>query len=429
MKQEKQGTGGHSSGKDWTDKLRNRLADYKEPVPDNLWANIEAFLPDEEEATKRSPRTIPLWFRWAVAASFIGIIAGIGLLAWRHEKSDTSQALAAKPEKDRPVMTVWGGEIPIYIYGEDRSDSDLIGIEDMFQQLINNDEEFEESPDDPLSPAQLLQQSMASADDQSEGGGEKENESDDLPGFISAPSNRRNPRKVIRKLDEMIADTQKPHHPNLGFKLYASNGFGNQTNRNGVLMSQQMLANFDYDSNPPKSGTRPSSPVYLTNHEEEQKHYQPFSLGLTVNIPISSRFSLSSGAVYTRLHSDFTNVANSFVYQKQMTLHYIGIPLSAQYHIWQWQGLNVYATAGGQVDFNVKVRVETDGLEVDMKKDRPQWSVGGALGVQYNIIPQLGIYAEPGIKYYFDNGSHVHNYFKYKPTNFNLQLGIRVNAW
>ena len=29
MKQEKQGTGGHSSRKDWTDKLRNRLADYK----------------------------------------------------------------------------------------------------------------------------------------------------------------------------------------------------------------------------------------------------------------------------------------------------------------------------------------------------------------------------------------------------------------
>jgi hypothetical protein len=110
-----------------------------------------------------------------------------------------------------------------------------------------------------------------------------------------------------------------------------------------------------------------------------------------------------------------------------MTLHYIGIPLNVQYHVWQWHGLNVYATAGTQVDFNVKARLEADGEEQTMEKDRMQWSVGGALGVQYNIIPQLGLYAEPGIKYYFDNGSHIRNYFKYRPTNFNLQIGLRLN--
>ena len=30
-------------------------------------------------------------------------------------------------------------------------------------------------------------------------------------------------------------------------------------------------------------------------------------------------------------------------------------------------------------------------------------------------------------KYYFDNGSRVQNFFKDKPTNFNLQLGLRWN--
>ena len=74
----------------------------------------------------------------------------------------------------------------------------------------------------------------------------------------------------------------------------------------------------------------------------------------------------------------------------------------------------------------MKARLEEDGVEHDMQKDRSQWSVGGALGVQYNIIPQLGLYVEPGIKYYFDNGSNIRNYFKYRPTNFNLQIGLRL---
>ena len=53
--------------------------------------------------------------------------------------------------------------------------------------------------------------------------------------------------------------------------------------------------------------------------------------------------------------------------------------------------------------------------------------MNAAAGVQYNFIPQLGIYVEPGIKHYFDNGSHIRNFFKHHPTNFNLQVGLRLN--
>jgi hypothetical protein len=56
-----------------------------------------------------------------------------------------------------------------------------------------------------------------------------------------------------------------------------------------------------------------------------------------------------------------------------------------------------------------------------------QWSVNTSLGIEYDIIPQLGIYIEPGLKHYFDNGSRIENFFKDKPTNFNLQVGVRWN--
>ena len=56
-----------------------------------------------------------------------------------------------------------------------------------------------------------------------------------------------------------------------------------------------------------------------------------------------------------------------------------------------------------------------------------QWSANASLGIQFDVIPQLGIYAEPGAKYYFDNGSHIDNVFKDKKLNFNLQFGLRWN--
>ena len=108
-------------------------------------------------------------------------------------------------------------------------------------------------------------------------------------------------------------------------------------------------------------------------------------------------------------------------------LHYVGIPLSMNYRLWQYKGLNVYLSAGMQADWNVKAQVNTEGVEQEMGLDRLQWSVNGSLGLQYNVLPQLSLYAEPGINHYFDNGSTLQNYFKDKPTSLKLQVGVRVN--
>ena len=75
----------------------------------------------------------------------------------------------------------------------------------------------------------------------------------------------------------------------------------------------------------------------------------------------------------------------------------------------------------------MKAKLTTDGVNSSISRDDLQFSVQGALGLQYDIIPVVGIYVEPGIKYYFKNGSDVRNFFKDKPTNFNLQIGVRLN--
>ena len=56
-----------------------------------------------------------------------------------------------------------------------------------------------------------------------------------------------------------------------------------------------------------------------------------------------------------------------------------------------------------------------------------QFSVNGAIGVEFNLSCRFSIYAEPGIGYYFDNGSSLPTYYRDKPFSFNLNVGLKFN--
>ena len=158
------------------------------------------------------------------------------------------------------------------------------------------------------------------------------------------------------------------------------------------------------------------------------KHHAPVSVGLQVAFGIAPRLSLSTGLVYTRTSSDFYPYAPSSNYNVHQVLHYVGIPVGLNYEFWQSGGFHAYVMAGAEADYNVKNDTEEEGVKKeDAKRDRVQFSGKASLGAQYDITPKVGLYIEPGAKYYFDNGSHVENTFKDKKLNFNLQFGLRFN--
>lgn len=384
---------------DWTKQLYDKLADYEEPAPADLWADIEARL-NKEPAKPQSARRIPLWAKWTVVASFIGLLFGSAYLMLRKD--------GEMPQVKGDPVEIAKSDIPMK---SEKKDPILESEEEAPEKIsIKKPSVFQEEE---------LTISVQSDAPQPQAEPEKKRPEMTLP-------EQREAEKVIRELDQKIAEAKsRKQRSRTSFSLFASNDMGSWSNRNGVLMSPTELANYGYTSG--QASTRFGDKVYLYNYEERQKHYQPISFGLTAKIPISSRISLSSGIVYTRLRSDFTNIANGYPFEKQQTLYYLGVPLSAQYQLWSYKGLNVYATGGGQVDFCIKTKVVSNGTDIPYDKDRAQFSIQGALGLQYNIIPQLGLYAEPGVKYYFNNGSMVRNFFKDKPTNFNLQLGLRLN--
>ncbi len=164
------------------------------------------------------------------------------------------------------------------------------------------------------------------------------------------------------------------------------------------------------------------------NQQVKAKHHAPVSVGLQVAFGIAPRLSLSTGMVYTRTSSDFYPYAPSSNYNVHQVLHYVGIPVGLNYEFWQSGGFHAYVMAGAEADYNVKNDTEEEGVKKEnAKRDRVQLSGKASLGAQYDITPKVGLYIEPGAKYYFDNGSHVENTFKDKKLNFNLQFGLRFN--
>ena len=160
---------------------------------------------------------------------------------------------------------------------------------------------------------------------------------------------------------------------------------------------------------------------YLKRMDEivDIKHHQPISFGLSVRKGLTKGFSVETGLTYTLLSSDVEmSGGNAMIDQK---LHYIGIPVRANWNFFDKDRFTLYVAAGGMIEKCVYGKLGSEKQTV-----KPvQLSVAGAVGAQFNATKHVGIYVEPGVAYFFDDGSNVQTIRKETPCNFNIQAGIR----
>lgn len=168
--------------------------------------------------------------------------------------------------------------------------------------------------------------------------------------------------------------------------------------------------------------------------ETKAHHRQPLRVGAAVRYALSNRWSIDAGLTYARHRSDITRKMGNVVNETQQTLHYLGVPLSVNYRIAGNRRFNVYAAAGVMGEKLLKGKRKTvtqyedmpDELQTEsVKENRAQLSVNAAIGAEYKIDDRLSVFAEPGISHYFDNGSELSSIYKERPTNFNLNVGLR----
>lgn len=166
------------------------------------------------------------------------------------------------------------------------------------------------------------------------------------------------------------------------------------------------------------------------------RHRLPVHAGASIAYRINDRVSVETGIAYSYLSADIHEGSDSYYFAGEQSLHYVGIPVGVRVRAMSWKNFDIYVGAGFEADKCVSGTLKKSYVINGQTRDdghesisiRPlQWSVNAGAGVQYNISSMVGIYAEPGLSYYFDNGSNIETIYSEKPLNFNLNIGLRVS--
>ncbi len=421
---------------DWTSKLRERLDGHKATVPDGLWDKIAERLDDNNAAAPapllnnhNRPKTIRLV---ALALSAAASVAVVVMVALRMN-DDTINKVAQI--YDRPAASL-----------HNPAPSSVVNAPQRLMARITSATPASEPMAQTPKTTLLLAEAALLAEDTTYRS-VCETPANDLqtrtaPDETNATPNENSSTSRMRKGGNANKPYNKPSATSYAYSRQTASSL--QSNRwtvgvhaEGITTDSRntqrpmLMATRESDmlvsGNPNKvQSVLSNAPLQLADYSQTKHHYHPMSFGLSVGYNLTPRLTLTTGMVYTYASSDFTSSAAGDDIVETQRLHYIGIPLNVKYKVWGNNAIHTYATAGCQADFNVSAKMQTGDITTDADKDRTQWSVGGAVGVQYNIIPRMGIYAEPGMRYYIDNKSRVETIFKEKKLNFNLQLGVRV---
>ena len=474
------------SNQDWTSKLQDQLAGYQESVSHDLWAGIEQSLAQNHiESVSTNPQTIVsessesidlhvgsevqknariVYFkRWSAAAAAVALLGIGGSYVYLHqedvEKGNLQLASLSSPAVSADLQSAASQSAPSHVVSADlqsaasQSAPSHVVSADLQSAASQPAPSLVVSADLQSAASQPAPSPVVSADLQSAASQKKT--SDD----VLKEKSENEISLLAEKSDYKALTRSTDHHA----AAYASQSYHFEKNEEVSGWSMQLYAenltpslggvnsdasggynDFSYGTMAePMPGVIPDPTAggiygeeYLLasykaiqrNQQVNAKHHAPVSVGLQVAFGIAPRLSLSTGLVYTRTSSDFYPYASSSSYNVHQVLHYVGIPVGLNYEFWQSGGFHAYVMAGAEADYNVKNDTEEEGVKKEnAKRDRVQFSGKASLGAQYDITPKVGLYIEPGAKYYFDNGSHVENTFKDKKLNFNLQFGLRFN--
>lgn len=184
------------------------------------------------------------------------------------------------------------------------------------------------------------------------------------------------------------------------------------------------------------SGTKPAVSVARMAEEGESIYGVPVSVGAGVKVHFAPNWAVSAGLDYSLLWRTFKGTftdpdARQFYSDNiKHSVQYIGLPVNLYYDFISSNYVNLYAYAGGAVEKGISDKYVIPGAAGTQtwKQDVPglQWSAAAGLGVQFRLTDHMGLYADPGLRYYFDCGQPK-SIRTQQPLMFSLELGFRFD--
>ncbi len=411
----------------WIQQMQQKLAGYRQPAPEVSWDEIEKALANNRQKAKA--RIVQMWTRRIAAAVVVLVAVTTGYLAW-NQQEDTTTANNVETEVSNKETSPQPKEEKIVAKESVSHKSKMLSVSHKPQVLPTDT-----LPSEPQPEPEVLQQ--------------EEELSVQLAEESSAPHDEDSHTQIANTSPMPLpldypTDIRKPavSGNRLMAKVYLTNGAMKETEHN---IPTEIIHTYNYvivgpDGKPLDVPTRSLSDYASGAAKSDVYHNLPIRYGLSLRYRLNNRWSLESGLVYTRLCSDIhtalpTDLKPDVTVTSniEQTLSYIGIPANVSYQLWGSHYGSFYVTAGGMAEKMVKGRLHIEESEDKLETTesvsiRPlQFSVNGAIGAEFNLSRWFSIYAEPGVGYYFDNGSSLPTYYRDKPFGFNLNVGLKIN--
>lgn len=456
--------------KDWKKDLRTKMQDYDNPEPEGLWEDIAASLDRDGLSSglsrkQRRGRVVRVLSGFVAAAA----VLLLALILWPQPDnsvdvlSDASGQGAAEPEEivsgtelpgeeasvDAPVDDVVSGQWNPDAVSVSKNAKDVSSESAVDTQSGKHSREGkapidvvkkEVLPEDLLADAgevagvDHIQQDNASAG--AAGIGQEDMQEDNLQKYIEKYSW---PADNVPDMKGRLSAGDK-RKSIISTDIFFSNLPGSADSRSGYESLFASPVSLQRDQVHEMITVSSPGEVTLFSDEKdlntEVRHRQPVRAGVSFRYDLGRRWSIETGLTYTMLSSDIDAGSEFRRCLIERKLHYIGIPLNASYDFLQKKRWSMYATAGGMLEKCVSgrevaeyvsngVTSSTDTHEISVRE--LQWSVNAAVGAEFNFTPLIGIFAEPGVSWFFDNGSQIETIYQDRPFNFNFRVGLRFS--
>lgn len=377
---------------DWTDKLKTRLEGHEMTPPSDLWTGINEQMGFAAQPARAS--VVAFW-RWATVAAVVLALVGFFAL-YENNEADYS--------------------IP----------NELITEEAIIQKTM------EETIIEKQPIAKKQHNIIPQVKPQESVGVTIVEENFDVVEITAVQQEKSQKRPTTKEVVETYHHNVPIQQPKakskkqrLSVALNASGGLSNSK-------TESMHVEPVYGAAP---GTPPHRMHYLgdvfepkkVQERKASKHAFPIRLGIKLSYPLNDRLSLQSGVGYTLLKSDLSYSSMQIGQQ----LHYIGVPLGLRYQLWNSGRFSLYGAVGAMLEKCVKNSSELPSAftyAALINTEKPwQCSLNAALGAEYRLDKAIGIYLEPGVGYFFEDGTSVEHYYTEHPLVPSLEIGLRWN--
>jgi hypothetical protein len=155
--------------------------------------------------------------------------------------------------------------------------------------------------------------------------------------------------------------------------------------------------------------------IFYKENFSNVTHYSPIALGISFKKELNKTFALETGIVYTYLASKYEN--KNPKRDAVLQLHYLGIPVNLQVQVYRtpnkmWK---FYFSLGTMVEKgllshysqNEYYSNSTINITSNERIDGLQWSLNAALGSDYQLTKNYSLYFEPKVGYYLDNNQPI----------------------